>query len=310
VLKSIEAQHGLLVERARGIYSFSHLTFQEYFAARHISNRTPQLHAALKQLAIHISEKRYREIFLLTVGILSEADDLLMSMKHQIDFLLADDLDLQKMLAWTTQKAYSVEVPYKLSTVRAFYFALGRDLDDLFRDFDLVCDLARTRLSDITFYFPLDIPLAHAQDILLERELILNRGRDFLLARLLDRDLARATKEAAVSDPELKLKLEALKAKLPSGQDREAFKQWWATQGEEWVNQLRTVMIEHRNIGHDWQFTEEQKAKLQQYYDANKLLVDCLNSDCYVTKATRQYIEDTLLLPMSEIEKYEKPEIN
>ena len=28
VLKSIEAQHGLLVERARGIYSFSHLTFQ------------------------------------------------------------------------------------------------------------------------------------------------------------------------------------------------------------------------------------------------------------------------------------------
>ncbi|MFB2835361.1 NACHT domain-containing protein [Floridanema evergladense] len=33
VLKSIETQHGLLVERARGIYSFSHLTFQEYFTA-------------------------------------------------------------------------------------------------------------------------------------------------------------------------------------------------------------------------------------------------------------------------------------
>jgi predicted NACHT family NTPase len=36
VLKSIESQHGLLVERARGIYSFSHLTFHEYFAAREI----------------------------------------------------------------------------------------------------------------------------------------------------------------------------------------------------------------------------------------------------------------------------------
>ena len=34
VLKSIEAQHGLLVERARGIYSFSHLTFHEYSTAR------------------------------------------------------------------------------------------------------------------------------------------------------------------------------------------------------------------------------------------------------------------------------------
>ncbi|QDL11986.1 transcriptional regulator [Brasilonema octagenarum UFV-E1] len=36
VLKSIEGQHGLLVERAKGIYSFSHLTFQEYFTAREI----------------------------------------------------------------------------------------------------------------------------------------------------------------------------------------------------------------------------------------------------------------------------------
>ena len=38
VLKSIEAQHGMLVERARGIYSFSHLTFHEYFTARKLIN--------------------------------------------------------------------------------------------------------------------------------------------------------------------------------------------------------------------------------------------------------------------------------
>ncbi|MEB3230580.1 MAG: hypothetical protein VKJ64_06190 [Leptolyngbyaceae bacterium] len=65
-------------------------------------------------------------------------------------------------------------------------------------------------------------------------------------------------------------------------------------------------MIEHRNIGHDWQLTEEQRSKLQQYYEANKLLVKCLNSDCYVTKATRQEIEDTLLLPMAEIGRRRK----
>jgi predicted NACHT family NTPase len=35
VLKAIEAHHGLLVERARAIYSFSHLTFQEFFTARY-----------------------------------------------------------------------------------------------------------------------------------------------------------------------------------------------------------------------------------------------------------------------------------
>ena len=34
VLRAIEAQHGIFVERAKDIYSFSHLTFQEYFTAR------------------------------------------------------------------------------------------------------------------------------------------------------------------------------------------------------------------------------------------------------------------------------------
>jgi predicted NACHT family NTPase len=31
ILSEIEIQHGLLIERAKGIYSFSHLAFQEYF---------------------------------------------------------------------------------------------------------------------------------------------------------------------------------------------------------------------------------------------------------------------------------------
>lgn len=62
-------------------------------------------------------------------------------------------------------------------------------------------------------------------------------------------------------------------------------------------------MIDHRNIGHDWQFTPAQTKKLQQHFEANQLLVDCLNSDCYVTKVTRQEILSTLLLPMSELKE-------
>ncbi|HEY9875028.1 MAG TPA: NACHT domain-containing NTPase, partial [Candidatus Obscuribacterales bacterium] len=72
VLKSIEMQHGLLVERSREIYSFSHLTFQEYLTARNIvaSNDRQTLSKNLKNLVRHINEPAWREVFLLTAGLL------------------------------------------------------------------------------------------------------------------------------------------------------------------------------------------------------------------------------------------------
>lgn len=57
------------------------------------------------------------------------------------------------------------------------------------------------------------------------------------------------------------------------------------------------MLIEHRNIGHDWQFTDKQREKLKQYYEATKFLVECLKSDCYVRRETRKEIEESLLLP-------------
>jgi predicted NACHT family NTPase len=158
VLKSIEAQHGLFVERARGIYSFSHLKFHEFFTARKIvtsCNPYAVDDPTLQGLVSHVTEKRWREVFLLTVGMLDSADVLVRLMKARIDDLLAADEKLQQ----------------------------------------------------------------------------------------------------------------------------------------------------YRNIGHDWQFNDTQKQLLQQYYDANKLLVDCLNSDCYVSREVRQEIEETLLLPIAAIEK-------
>jgi predicted NACHT family NTPase len=79
------------------------------------------------------------------------------------------------------------------------------------------------------------------------------------------------------------------------------YQKWWLANGKAWREELREVMIKYRNIGHDWQFSNEQKELLQQYYDANKLLADCLNSDCYVSREVRQQIEDALLLPSAEI---------
>jgi hypothetical protein len=62
------------------------------------------------------------------------------------------------------------------------------------------------------------------------------------------------------------------------------------------------LIIKHQNIGHNWDLNPEQKQLLQCYCDANKLLVDCLNSGCMVSDRVREEIEETLLLPIAEIQ--------
>ena len=75
VLKAIAAQHGLLVERSQRIYSFSHLTFQEYFAAKYIADN--EARGALDELMAHAFDDPWREVFLLVASLLDDADDFL-----------------------------------------------------------------------------------------------------------------------------------------------------------------------------------------------------------------------------------------
>jgi predicted NACHT family NTPase len=310
VLKSIEAQHGLLVERARGIYSFSHLTFHEFFTARNIAySRNSQ--QAFQQLVCHMKDKHWREVFLLAVGILPNADDLVRLMKQQVDALLATDEKLQQFLVWGNEKSRSIEAPYKLAAVRAFYLASALDRDrDLASALDRDRDLARA--LDLDRARALDLALARNLDL----DLALDRARALGNASIsaLDRDRALGTAVTRALDlaryhiSGLQQKLQLLKEQLPdiSQENLGNFGSWWQASGQTWIEQLRVIMIQYRNIGHDWQFSNSQIELLQQYYNANKLLIDCLNSDCYVSREVRQEIEDTLLLPLTEIENRTK----
>lgn len=72
ILRAMEAQHGLLIERAMGIYSFSHLTIQEYFTAQYLveNAHTGEIQEKIKS---HLSEDRWREVFLLAASSLDDA---------------------------------------------------------------------------------------------------------------------------------------------------------------------------------------------------------------------------------------------
>ncbi len=80
VLQAIELQQGILVERAADIFSFSHLTFQEYLVAQHLvdNNKIPEL------VSNYATNIRWQEVFLLVAELMrGGADDLLWLMEQQ-----------------------------------------------------------------------------------------------------------------------------------------------------------------------------------------------------------------------------------
>jgi hypothetical protein len=309
-------------------------------------------------------------------------NDVLKLMKQQIDAFVGSEEELQQFLIWLHQKSSAVNVPYKPSSVRAFYlvFEFSYEIGDAL---ELACELDPSfefafKFNEGKFYLnddrDLDLSLARAYDfdlaIDLELGRVLHRACSLYLKpepsiynspSLRFRILIIALNRVLALDveSELKQELEHLKQQLPIlskeltlEQSIERLKQltsivpkeltieqlpehlkqpipeladttkaingdlyidwhqeidieWWKTNGEAWAMQLRDVMIQHRNTGRrDWSFSEHQEELLWKYYDANKLLVDCLNNTPSVSPEVRSHIEDTLLLPIAEIEKW------
>jgi predicted NACHT family NTPase len=313
VLKSIESRHGLLSERATGIYSFSHLTFQEYFTAKNILDLSNPVEkeAALGKLIEYMGDKRWNEAFLLVVEGLDNADYLLILMKQRIDLLLLNDSRLQQFLKWIREKSGSVEITYRSPAVRAFYIVLARTIArDLHLVINLDLDLAVARVRSRVRTNPsavdvsilnLTISIARSLELSLRCSKI---GSNLAIAIAIAVDIRHDSNPDHAEDPELRRQLQKVYDQLPRHEDRDRFQQWWEQNGDRWTEDLRQIMIKYRNIGHDWQFTDEQKAKLQEYYDANLLLANCLNSECYVSREVREEIEATMLLPVAAIEKW------
>ncbi|MEA5617530.1 NACHT domain-containing NTPase [Cronbergia sp. UHCC 0137] len=291
-LKAIEAQHGLLAERARGIFSFSYLAFQEYFTARKIvaSYNLQALEQSLGGLVSHITDPHWREIFLLTVTMLRSADSLVQLMKQQIDALVAQDPYLQEFLTWASQKSRTIPTQPKDAAVRAFYLALSRT-PRIAPHFALASSLDQGMFLDA------------ALDNLLV-ECAIDESQNFAHFHVCADALSNIL--GIVLDLGLYKSLQQLSEQLPnSSVNQERFQLWVKTSYAAWAEQLKMAVTNYRNINHQWQFSPEQQQVLQRYYDANQLLLDCLHSNCEVTAGIRQEIEATLLLPQKELEDRE-----
>ncbi|KGF72238.1 hypothetical protein DO97_11440 [Neosynechococcus sphagnicola sy1] len=292
MLNAIEAQHGLLIERARGIFSFSYLAFQEYFTARKIvaSYNLRSLEKALEGLVGHLTDPHWREVFLLTAAMLRSADSLVQLMKQQIDSLVAQDPYLQEFLMWASEKSQTIQTEPKLATTRAFYLALAQ-APHTAAHFALASTLDQGMFLDVAL-----------ENLLLE--FAVDHSQDFAYANACSEALNNIL--VMVLESGFYKSLQELKDQLPAASEKkERLQEWWQENYAEWVEHLRSTISHYRNTNHPWQFSPEQQQVLQHYYDANQLLVDCLNSNCEITPATRKEIEATLLLPQKELEERE-----
>ncbi|MFM6481904.1 MAG: NACHT domain-containing protein [Microcystis panniformis] len=113
VLKTIEIEQGILVERARDVYSFSHLTLQEYLTAQYIYDND-LIEETVKN---YVTETRWREVFLLVAGLMrGKADKLLLAMEKEAHNYLKTPLGqkLVPILQWADEMTKdSVDSPIK-----------------------------------------------------------------------------------------------------------------------------------------------------------------------------------------------------
>ncbi|GFE69809.1 NACHT domain-containing NTPase [Chroococcus sp. FPU101] len=292
VLKAIEFQHGLLVERAKDIYSFSHLTFQEYLTARKIvANHAPHiLQQELSNLVSHTHELRWREVILLTVSMLSNADFMLQEMRRQIDVLVEQDKTLQEFLTIIAEKVKLLQTPYRASAVRAFYFTLFQN-----RDYNLAVslDVRFASLDNLPEAINLDLTLVRA----LTDSLTLLKSSELNMKKFLNFYFSLDIEKKFVLDPIFNQALQSLKSELPNLENKKEIQVWLQNNGQEWVEKLRNFLWQYRQLGYDLNLSTSQQQQWQQYYRANQFLVECLQSDCQMTNDVRELIEDSLLLP-------------
>ena len=210
ILETILIDQGIFVERVKGSYSFSHLTFQEYLTANYIVGNPQSIQGLVNQ---HLHDPQWREVFLLTAGLMHSTDDLLKAMEAEAAKSINTD-GIKSLLQWAKRKMDTTNDRYKgiakrLFILRQFFslwllnkfyevfedvvnpdqdlarnFDLYQDLDgDLYRDRNLYLYLHRVRYRDLYLYLYEDLYRDRNFDLYRDRNLYVYRDGDFYLYR-------------------------------------------------------------------------------------------------------------------------------
>ncbi|NEP78503.1 MAG: NACHT domain-containing NTPase [Okeania sp. SIO3B3] len=340
VLNSLEAQHGLLIERANKIYSFSHLTFHEYFTAKFFIENSDW-----EKLIQDFPQRRWIQVFFLAIESLENADDLLLTLKQKIDNMAAKDKLFQDNLKWISGKESLVDHRnrYKLAAIRAIYLSnlpmytnslpantdlllthgcgrttntsLGSNIDSRFSIIYKNRQKSPSKgnmvffenniLCSYVLYVSKKLDDYHRKNY--DDNIIFNNVCASLFAELeydfiINKKLEDFTPTLKKSLPELAKILDIEKDSDSKNKD---ILEWWYSIVEPQIEDLLIRIIEHNFKRPHFEFTLEQFKLHEDYFSFNYLLINCLNNS-NVSPEVREEIEETLLLPLEEIEKWKQ----
>ena len=161
IIRDIAAQHGLLVTQMKDVYSFSHLTLHEHFTARYIVNHATQ--GTLSGLMEHMEDDQWREVFLLTTGMLADITEFANDYLTALAKVAAENQTLAEMLQYVAGKSVEIQSGVRPHVMRAFaiylIFVSNPTLESEPTDtLDRAIDLARA--TDVVHIIALDLQLA------------------------------------------------------------------------------------------------------------------------------------------------------
>ncbi len=278
ILKAIAAQHGIFVERAREVYSFSHLTFQEYFTAKYIVvNATENI---LKNLVrAHCADWRWREVILLTTSLLPDASQFIKIFQCRVDEFIKIDEKLRSLLRWADKKAASIQADPWLARVSYLSIILHYSRQLSVHEFPRILDLG----------FALDLALTHT----------LISARNLTGALVLANDYTRAldlVRELGLN----KFAKELAALSIPTYKAT-------AVEWQEFTDKLRALTIEYRDIGHEWNITAIQNVRMTRYIRATELLRDCLEL-AFMPPDDKKAMLNSLFSPPVKADEWQRPE--
>jgi predicted metal-dependent hydrolase len=291
ILQAIAIQQGILVERAEDVFSFSHLTLQEYLTAQYITDH----HQIGKLVTERLTEKRWREVFLLVAGLMrGGVDELLLLMEKEAQTYI-NTPKLQALLNWADEITSGSHGDFKPAAKRtaALFLVLARD-----RALELASTLSPTLARALELTRALD--LARALNPNLSRTI--NSTRTPIRPCTPTRAFTRALTHAIAQELEkikifrtvnftvLFARLEAFKAKAPG-----IYQSYKAHQG--FNNRVSQTWLNALKLNSEFVcLSDRESMALEHYLYINLLIVQCKQAAVRVSPQTWDAIEQRMLL--------------